>query len=97
MNRASENDIRRNRIMPSKSTFERMKGRFGEMGRKMTPKKLRKYMEKRKRDNYLPDTSDPYSGRTREVYGGGKRKRRRTQRKPRKTRRTKRRTRKSRR
>ena len=29
-------------------------------------------MEKRKRDNYLPDGDPLSSGRTREVYGGGK-------------------------
>ena len=74
-----------------------MKGRFGEIRRKMTPKRAREYMEKRKRDNYLPDTSDTYSDKTGEFYGGGKRKRRKTQRKPKRTRRTKRRTRRSRR
>ena len=80
-----------------KSNTEKMKGKFGEIIRRITPKKPREYMVKRQRDNYLPDTSDPYSGKTSGAYGGGKRKKRKTRRKSKRTKKTKRRSRRTRR
>lgn len=92
-----KSDIRRKHIMPSKQRMpSKSRIDFGGMKRKLTPKIFRSKADSKA--DYVPGArgathyEDQYYTR-----GGGKRKRRKTQRKPRKTRRTKRRTRKSRR
>jgi len=85
-------DIRRVNRTP-KSSID-----YGKYISKLTPKSLRKYLDKRQLDNYVPGSKGE-SIRDDQNYtrGGGKRKRRKTKRKPKKTRRTKRRSRRSRR
>ena len=81
-----EGDARRVQtdIKPKKRSFDKFRSYFGD-----------KYEKIRKRDSLAGDVS--HFNKEQSVYGGGKRKRRKTQRKPKRTRRTKRRTRKSRR